>query len=101
MTKHSINALSHGQRIDLLKDRIKVTVINPGAAETEFSNVRFRNDMDRAKTVYKNYMPLYANDIADAVFYTTSLPDNVCIDELTITCLSQADVHYIYKEESE
>jgi NADP-dependent 3-hydroxy acid dehydrogenase YdfG len=99
MTKHAINALSHGQRIDLLKHKIKVTVINPGAAETEFSVVRFKNDAEKAKNVYKNYTPLYAKDIADATFYCASLPDNVCVDELTITSLSQADVHYIYRED--
>ena len=100
MTKHALLALTRGQRIDLLKDKIKVTSINPGAAETEFSIVRFKGDEERAKKVYENYAPLYAEDIADSVFYCTSTPDNVCVNDLTITCLSQADVHYIHREKN-
>lgn len=98
MTKHTVIALSYGQRIDLLKDRIKVTVINPGAAETEFSNTRFKGDTQKAKSTYNGYVPLYANDVANTVFYCASTSDNVCIDELTVTCLSQANIHYFNKE---
>jgi NADP-dependent 3-hydroxy acid dehydrogenase YdfG len=98
MTKAAINALSEGQRIDLLDKKIKVTLINPGAAETEFSNVRFRGDIKKAKKVYNGYIPLYGEDIANAVFYCATLPDNVCVNEMTITCLSQANTHYYNKE---
>ncbi len=98
MTKSAISALSEGQRIDLLDKKIKVTVINPGAAETEFSNVRFSGDTEKAKKVYDGYIPLYGEDIANAVFYCATLPDNICVDEMTITCLSQANVHFFNKE---
>ena len=98
MTKHAVIALSHGQRIDLLNKKIKVTVINPGAADTEFSNVRFKGDSEKASKVYNGYEPLHAMDVAVAIFYCVTLPDNVCIDELTLTCLSQANVHYFNKD---
>ena len=98
MTKSAINALSEGQRIDLLDKKIKVTVINPGAAETEFSNVRFKGDTEKAEKVYNGYVPLYGDDIANAVFYCATLPDNICVDEMTITCLSQANIHYYNKD---
>src|SRR3989344_3199984 len=67
-TKHAVDALSKGMRIDLLPHNIKVTAINPGMVETEFSIVRFNGDEERAKNVYKGLQPLLAEDIAETVF---------------------------------
>ena len=84
-------------RIDLLPHKIKVTVIHPGAAETEFSLVRLKQDEKEAKKVYEGYEPLHAEDIANIVFYTASLPALVCINELEVTCLAQANAFYLFK----
>jgi 3-hydroxy acid dehydrogenase/malonic semialdehyde reductase len=97
-TKHAVQAISESMRIDLLPHKIKVTVIHPGAAETEFSLVRLKQDVREAKKVYEGYEPLHAEDIASVVFYTASLPPHVCINELEITCLAQANAYYLFKE---
>jgi 3-hydroxy acid dehydrogenase / malonic semialdehyde reductase len=97
-TKHAVDALSQAMRIDLLPFGIKVTSINPGAAETEFSIVRFKGDIDKAKAVYEGFTPLYAQDIADTVYYVCNLPKHVCINDLTITCITQANSHYSIKK---
>lgn len=94
-SKFAVDALTQGMRIDLLKHNIKVTAIHPGAAETEFSNVRFKGDTEKAKAVYKGYEPLTAADIADAVYYCATLPPHVCINELVITPLAQANPFYV------
>jgi hypothetical protein len=96
-SKHAVDALSKAMRIDLLPQRIKVTAIHPGAAETEFSLVRFKGDESKAKQVYDGFTPLFAEDIADTVFYCATLPENVCINDLTISSISQADGIYIQK----
>lgn len=90
-SKFAVDALTQGMRIDLLKDGIKVTAVNPGATETEFSVVRFKGDEEKAAAVYQNFIPLTADDIADAVFYCASLPAHVCINELTIMPTAQAN----------
>jgi 3-hydroxy acid dehydrogenase/malonic semialdehyde reductase len=97
-TKHAVQAISEAMRIDLLPHKIKVTVIHPGAAETEFSLVRLKQDTNEAKKVYEGYEPLHAEDIANVVLYAASLPAHVCINELEITCLAQANAFYLYKE---
>jgi 3-hydroxy acid dehydrogenase / malonic semialdehyde reductase len=99
-TKHAVQAISEAMRIDLLSHKIKVTVINPGAAETEFSLVRLKQDAREAKKVYEGYEPLHAEDIANVVFFAASLPPHVCINELEITCLAQANSFYLFKEPS-
>jgi NADP-dependent 3-hydroxy acid dehydrogenase YdfG len=96
-TKHAVDALNQSMRIDLLPHRIKVTAINPGAAETEFSVVRFKGDEERAKSVYEGYQPLKAEDIADAAWYCANLPAHVCINDLTLTCITQANGFYSTK----
>lgn len=96
-TKFSVNAISQAQRIDLLPHKIKVTCINPGAAETEFSLIRFKGDEQKANAVYAGYEPLLANDIADIVYYCAGLPPHVCINDLVVTCLAQANSFYTYK----
>lgn len=98
-TKHAVNAISQSMRIDLLRHKIKVTAIHPGAADTEFSAVRFKGDEDQARKVYEGYDPLTAEDVADVVYYTTTLPPHVCINDLVMTCTAQANSMYLYKEQ--
>jgi NADP-dependent 3-hydroxy acid dehydrogenase YdfG len=81
-------------RIDMLKNNIKVTLIAPGMAETEFSLVRFKGDEEKAKNVYKGIAALTADDIAGVIYYCATLPDHVCINEIVITPTQQASVHY-------
>ena len=96
-TKHAVDALNQSMRIDLLPHRIKVTAINPGAAETEFSIVRFKGDEERAKSVYEGYQPLKPEDIAETAWYCANLPAHVCINDLTLTCITQANGFYSIK----
>ena len=96
-SKYAVDALSKSMRIDLLPHRIKVTAIQPGAAETEFALVRFKGDEGKAKQVYDGYTPLHAEDIADIAFYCASLPEHVCINDLVVTCTAQADAIYFHK----
>lgn len=97
-TKSAVEALSKGMRIDLLRHGIKVTAVHPGAAETEFSMVRFKGDESTAAKVYDGFQPLSAEDVADVVFYTTTLPQHVCINDLVLTCTAQANSLYFYKQ---
>ncbi len=97
-SKFAVDAISQAQRMDLLPYKIKVTCINPGAAETEFSLVRFKGDEQKAKAVYEGYEPLHAADVADVVYYCTTLPEHVCINDLVITSTAQANSFYTYKE---
>ncbi|MEO6288492.1 MAG: SDR family NAD(P)-dependent oxidoreductase [Ginsengibacter sp.] len=96
-SKAAVNAISHTMRVDLLQHNIKVTNIKPGAVETEFSLVRFKGDADTAAKVYDGFTPLTAENVASAIFYSASLPPNVCINELVITATAQADGIYIYR----
>lgn len=96
-TKFAVNAISQAQRIDLLAYNIKVTCINPGAAETEFSIVRFKGDHQKAKAVYEGYEPLHAEDIANTVFFCATLPPHVCINDLVISPTAQANPFYLQK----
>ena len=97
-TKFGVDALSQAMRIDLLPYGIKVTAIHPGMAETEFSMVRFKGDEARAKGVYQDVHPLQAGNIADIAWYCCNLPARVCINDLTVTCLTQANSVYSIKE---
>ena len=96
-SKHAVDAISKAQRIDLLPYQIKVTAIHPGAADTEFSVVRFKGDAEKAKAVYTGYTPLMAEDIADTVWYVANTPAHVCINDLVITCTAQANSMYLHK----
>jgi NADP-dependent 3-hydroxy acid dehydrogenase YdfG len=93
-SKSAVDALSKSMRIDMLKNNIKVTLIEPGMAETEFSLVRFKGDEQKAKTVYKGIDALTADDIADVVYYCATLPDRLCINEIVITPTQQASVNH-------
>ncbi|HCL06518.1 MAG TPA: NAD(P)-dependent oxidoreductase [Chitinophagaceae bacterium] len=96
-SKHAVDAITKAMRIDLLPHRIKATAIHPGAAETEFSIVRFKGDNSKADAVYDGYKALQAEDIADIAFYVATLPEHVCINDLVVTCLSQANSMYLQK----
>lgn len=90
-TKYAVNAINQAMRIDLLRHNIKVTSINPGAAETEFSLVRFKGDEGTAKKIYDGLKPLTAEDVAEVIYYCTTLPAHVCINDLSISCTQQAN----------
>lgn len=93
-TKHAVDAITKGMRIDLLQHKIKVTAINPGMVETEFSIVRFKGDKEKADGVYKGFTPLYGKDIADAILYAVTRPEHVCINDMIITATAQANSFY-------
>lgn len=93
-SKAAVSALSQAMRIDLLPYRIKVTDVRPGAAETEFSLVRFKGDEEKAKGVYNGLTPLSAEDVADVIYYCATLPPHVCINNLELTPLQQASAYY-------
>ena len=97
-SKFAVDAITKGTRIDLVAHNIKVTQIAPGAAETEFSLVRFKGDRERAGNVYNGFTPLKAEDIADAVFYVTTLPGHVNINDLVLMPTSQASAVNFHKE---
>ncbi len=89
-TKFAVDALNRGMRMDLVQHGIKVSSINPGMAETEFSVVRFKGDEERAKNVYKGLQPLTAEDIAETIYWMYSRPAHVNINELVIMPTRQA-----------
>ena len=96
-SKFAVDALSRSMRIDLLRHGIKVTAIHPGAAETEFSIVRFKGDESQAKKIYQGFTPLSAEDVADVIHYCASLPPHVCVNDLVLTPIAQADGIYFHK----
>jgi len=96
-SKFAVDAISKSMRIDLLRHNIKVTNINPGAVETEFAEVRFKGDKQKAAATYDGIVPLSGEDIADTIFYCTQLPPHVCINDLVITCTQQAGTYYFHK----
>jgi 3-hydroxy acid dehydrogenase / malonic semialdehyde reductase len=89
-TKHAVDALNMGMRIDLVEHNIRVTAIHPGKAETEFSIVRFHGDKERARKVYEGFTPLHEKDIAEAVLFAVTRPPHVNINELVIMPTEQA-----------
>jgi NADP-dependent 3-hydroxy acid dehydrogenase YdfG len=97
-SKSAVEALSKAMRIDLLKHSIRVTNIAPGMAETEFSIVRFKGDKEKADAVYKGVKALSAEDIAGVIYFCATLPEHVCINDLTITPTQQAAVGHVFKE---
>jgi 3-hydroxy acid dehydrogenase/malonic semialdehyde reductase len=97
-SKFAVDAISQSMRIDLLRHGIKVTNIEPGAAETEFGVVRFKGDEATAKQAYNGIIPLSAEDVAEIIYYTTTLPPHVCINELVVTCTQQASAIYFNRK---
>ncbi|WP_461453237.1 SDR family NAD(P)-dependent oxidoreductase [Mucilaginibacter sp.] len=97
-SKHAVDALSKGMRIDLLPHGIKVTAIHPGAVETEFSVVRFKGDEKRAKKVYEGFDALAAVDIAETIWFAVSRPAHVNINELIVMPTAQANAGTIFRK---
>ena len=97
-TKHAVDALNKAMRIDLLPHKIKVTAINPGLAETEFSVVRYHGDTVKAAQVYKGFTPLNANDIAEAAWFAASRPSHVNINDMIIVPAAQATSRDVVRE---
>jgi 3-hydroxy acid dehydrogenase/malonic semialdehyde reductase len=99
-TKFAVDALTKSMRIDLLEHGIKVTSISPGAAETEFSLVRFKGDAERAKKTYEGFEPLHPEDIADIAYFAATRPPHVVLNDVVVTPTAQANTTYIFKKPS-
>jgi len=97
-SKFAVDALTRSTRIELLSHNIKVTQIAPGAANTEFGLVRFKGDLERADNVYKGYKPLSAQDVADAIYYVTTLPENVNVNDMVLMCTAQASSMHFHRK---
>jgi short-subunit dehydrogenase len=97
-SKFAVDALSKSMRIDLVEFGIKVTNIAPGAAETEFSLVRFKGDEETAKNVYNGFEPLSAEDIAETIYFVATRPAHVTINDLTIMPTAQASSTVFHKK---
>ncbi len=89
-SKHAVDALTTGMRMDLNPYGIKVGAVNPGAVETEFSNVRFKGDGEKADAVYNGFKPLVAEDVAETLYFVVTRPPHVNIADLIITPTAQA-----------
>ena len=96
-SKFAVDSITKGARIDLVSHHIKVTQIAPGAADTEFSTVRFKGDKTRADAVYNGFKPLSAEDVADVVYYVTTLPDHVNVNDLVLMPTAQASAVNFHK----
>lgn len=96
-SKHAVNAITKGLRLDLVKHGIKVSSISPGMVETEFSIVRYHGDEDKAKAVYAGLIPLDAEDIADALEFIVTRPDHVSINDIQINPKQQANTYISHR----
>ena len=95
-SKFGVKAMAHSLRLELCGEPIRVTSVDPGMAETEFSTVRMKDD-DKAKAVYQGVKPLTALDVAECVRWCLMLPNHVNIDEMLVKCLDQASVHKLHR----
>ena len=100
-TKHAVGAITRGLRMDLLGSGVRVSTVDPGMVETEFSVVRFRGDRERAKGVYRDMTPLTADDIADAVVWATTRPPHVNVDEIIVKPTDQASAMQVHRRRSD
>lgn len=98
-TKFAVKALTQSTRIDVLENGIKVSSVDPGMVETEFSLVRFRGDKKKSQDVYKGLQPLSPIDVADAVLFCATRPENVNINQLILTPLAQASSTQVVRKE--
>lgn len=96
-SKKAVDVISDGMRLELTEFGVKVTNIQPGLVETDFSKVRFKGDDERAKTVYQGYKALEPEDIADAISYCVNAPQHVAISDLTIYPSAQSEPRTVYK----
>lgn len=97
-SKHAVDALTKGMRIDLLPYHIKVSSISPGMVDTEFSLVRYHGDQKKADAVYKGLTPLYAEDVADAIEFMVTRPPHVNVNDLLLMPTAQASAAYNHRE---
>jgi serine 3-dehydrogenase len=97
-SKFAVKALNEGISLDLLGTNIRVSSIDPGLVETEFSEVRFHGDSERAETVYHGYQPLRGEDIAELIIFVTSRPDHVNILDMVVLPTAQRSAHMVHKE---
>lgn len=97
-TKFAVKALSQSFRLDVLDKSIKVSSVDPGMVYTEFSKVRFSGDIERADNVYKGITPLSPDDVAEAVLFCATRPDNVNINEIILTPVQQASSSQVYRK---
>ena len=97
-SKYAVNAITKSLRMDLLGTGIKVSTVDPGLVETEFSIVRFHGDKERAANVYRGLTPLIGKDIAEAVFFVASRPEHVCIAEMIVFPSNQASATMVYRK---
>ena len=98
-TKHAVGAITRGLRMDLLGTGVRVSTVDPGMVETEFSVVRFHGDRERADRVYRNMTPLTPGDIADAVLWCATRPPHVNIDEIILKPTDQASATLVHRRE--
>lgn len=98
-TKFAVRALNEAMNIDLVGTRVRMSTVDPGAAHTEFSDVRFHGDAKKAEAVYKGFKPLTAGDIADAVMYVAGTPEHVSVTELVIMPTAQRNPYVLHRED--
>ncbi|OIP47709.1 MAG: NAD(P)-dependent oxidoreductase [Flavobacteriaceae bacterium CG2_30_31_66] len=96
-SKVAVDALNKSMRLDLNEYNIRVSAIHPGMVETEFSEVRFKGDKERAKSVYKGFKPLQAADVADIIYFVVSRPYHVNIEDLVVYPTAQASAGVVNK----
>lgn len=97
-SKHAVDAINQGMRLDLHAHGIRVGAVNPGLVETEFSNVRFKGDTSRAEKVYQGYRPLKPEDIAETIYFVISRPTCVNIADIVVMPTAQASSTIVKKE---
>jgi len=97
-TKFAVKVLTDAINLDLIKTKIRVSAIHPGMVETEFSLVRFEGNQDKADKVYEGMTPLTATDIADTIYYITSLPERINIPHLMILPTAQRSINFINRD---
>jgi 3-hydroxy acid dehydrogenase/malonic semialdehyde reductase len=97
-SKFAVNAITRAMRLDLYEKEIKISTVDPGMVETDFSKVRFRGNKEKAKKVYEGMKPLTAEDIADAVLYCATRPLHINIDEIMMTPTAQASAIHVKRK---
>lgn len=97
-TKHAVDAINKGMKMDLNPYGIRVGAIHPGLVETEFSEVRFKGNTEKAANVYKGFTPLKAEDIADIIHFVISRPYHVNISDLVVMCTAQGSATMIQRD---
>ncbi|MBK9227655.1 MAG: SDR family NAD(P)-dependent oxidoreductase [Ignavibacteria bacterium] len=97
-SKHAVDAITKGMRMDLTGTAVRVTTIDPGLVETEFGIVRYRGDADKAKTAYVGMKPLSPDDVADAIIYSATRDENVVVAQIVLLPVAQASAMVVYRE---